>query len=85
MSDGVICDGEFTKVVTNHIGLDFNLDVVQTVVHTNNRGNHLGYDDVVTKVGLNGLRLLVDFSVLLRLSQSAHQMGGHGVGLDDTR
>ena len=50
---------ELTQIVTDHLSLDFNVVEVATVVHTNNRTNHLGNHDHVTQVSLHRVRTLV--------------------------
>jgi hypothetical protein len=54
----LVGDGELTEVVSHHIGLDLNLVENLTVVHTDNRPDHLREDDHVTEVGLDALWLL---------------------------
>ena len=56
---GVVSQRELTKVVTDHLSLDFNVVEVVAVVHTDNATDHLGNDDHVTEVGLHGLGALV--------------------------
>ena len=50
---------ELAQIVTDHLSLDFNVVEVATVVHTNNRTNHLGNHDHVTQVSLHRVRTLV--------------------------
>ena len=59
MLHGVVSQRELTKVVTDHLSLDFNVVEVVAVVHTDNATDHLGNDDHVTEVGLHGLGALV--------------------------
>lgn len=65
VGDRVVSDGEFTQVVTDHIRLDLDGNVVTTVVDTDDGSNHLRDDDHITKVSLDGLRLLISVSLLL--------------------
>ena len=50
---------ELAQIVTDHLSLDFNVVEVATVVHTNNRTNHLGNHDHVAEVSLHRVRTLV--------------------------
>lgn len=72
-------DGELSKVVTNHLGLDLNSVELLSRVDTNNGANHLGDDNHVTEVGLDGIRLLVGLSLLLGLAQLLDET--HGLAL----
>ncbi len=58
MTNGVVSDGELAEVVADHISLD--LDQVEdlAVVHSDLSTDHLGDDDHVAEVGLDGLGLL---------------------------
>ena len=60
---------EFTKVVTSHLRLDFHSSEGLSVVDTTNGTDHLGDNDHVSQVGLDGGRLLVGCGILLGLSQ----------------
>jgi len=59
--------------------LDFNLSEGLSVVHTDDASDHLGDDDHVTQVGLDGGGLLVGESLLLGLPQTLDE--GHGLPL----
>ena len=61
----LVSQRELAQVVTNHLGLDFNVVETLSVVHTHHGANHLGNHDHVTKVGLHGLRTLILGSVRL--------------------
>jgi hypothetical protein len=65
VSNRLVGDGEFTKIVTSHLRLDFNLVEDLTVVNTNDGTNHLRDNDHVTEVGLDSLRLLTGRGRLL--------------------
>jgi hypothetical protein len=80
--DRLVGDGEFTEVVTNHLGLDLDLVEGLSVVNTNNGTNHLGDDNHVTEVGLDNSGLLVSGSILLGLTQLLDQT--HGLALKTT-
>lgn len=60
---------EFTEVVTGHLRLDFHGGERLSVVDTTDGSDHLGDDDHVSQVGLDGGRLLVGCGILLGLSQ----------------
>lgn len=66
---GLVGDREFTEVVAGHLGLDLDGDKRLAVVHTADRTDHLGDDDHVAQVGLDGRRLLVGCSLLLGLAK----------------
>lgn len=67
--DGLVSDGELAKVMADHLWLDFHLGEGLAVVHAHNGAGHLGHDDHVTEVGLDGVGLLVGRSFLLLLAQ----------------
>ena len=50
---------KLAQIVTDHLSLDFNVVEVATVVHTNNRTNHLRNHDHVAEVSLHRVRTLV--------------------------
>merc|ERR1711924_164582 len=64
-----VSDGEFRQVMPNHVRLDFNVDVLLTIVDTDNTANHLWNDDHVPEVGLHCLWLLAIGGLTLRLPQ----------------
>ena len=78
----VLGDGEFSKVVANHLGLDFDLVELLTGVDTDNGADHLGDDDHVTEVSLNEVGLLVGLSLLLGLTELLDE--AHGLALQAT-
>ena len=65
MSGRSVSNGKLTKVVTNHLGLDLDLVESLTVVDTEDRADHLGNNDHVAQVSLDGSGLLVRSSGLL--------------------
>ncbi len=73
MLDRLVGDGEFTKVVTDHFGLDFDLVENLSVVDTDDRSNHFRDNDHITKVSLDNLRLLILTTVELSLTQALNQ------------
>jgi hypothetical protein len=77
VSNGGVRDGELTKVVSNHLSLDFDVLEDLSVVNTNDAANHLGNDDHITQVGLNGLGLLSQIGVdgTLGLAELLDQVG----------
>lgn len=53
--DGLVGDGELSKVMADHFGLDFNLVEGLAVVNTKVGSNKLGDNDHVAQVGLDNL------------------------------
>lgn len=80
--DGLVGDGELTKVVTSHLRLDLNLVEGLTVVDTNDGADHLGNNDHVPEVGLDDLGLLVSRGVLLGGPELLDE--AHGLALQTT-
>lgn len=78
----ILCDGEFTKVVANHLGLDLNLVELLSGVNTDDAADHLGDNDHVTQVGLDEVGLLVGLGLLLGLAELLDQ--AHGLALKTT-
>jgi hypothetical protein len=56
--DRGVGNGELSEVVTDHLSLDFDVGEDLSVVNSNDGTDHLGDDDNVTEVGLDGLRAL---------------------------
>lgn len=75
----VLGDREFTQVVANHLGLDFDLVELLTGVDTDDAADHLGDNDHVTEVGLDEVGLLVGASLLLGLAELLDET--HGLAL----
>lgn len=73
MLDRLVRDREFTQVVTDHLGFDFDLVELLSRVYTNHRPDHLWHDDHVSEMRLDQIWLLVGPSLLLRLSQLLNQ------------
>ena len=79
--------------MTNHLGLDLNLVELLARVDTNDAANHLGDDNHVTEVSLDGVGLLVGLGLLLRLAELLDETHGAalqaavdsatGTGVDD--
>jgi hypothetical protein len=79
--------------VTNHLGLDLDLVELLARVDTNDAANHLGDDNHVTEVSLDGVGLLVGLGLLLRLAELLDETHGAalqaavdsatGTGVDD--
>ena len=67
--DGLVRDGELSKVVANHLGLDLDLVELLSGVDTNDGADHLWDDDHVTEVSLDEIWLLVWSSLLLGLAE----------------
>jgi hypothetical protein len=77
--DGLVGDGELSKVVSNHLGLDFDLVEGLAVVDTNDGTDHLRDDNHVTEVSLDDSGLLESRSILLGLTELLDQT--HGLAL----
>ena len=77
--DGLVRDGELGEVVADHLGLD--LDGVELLagVDADDGADHLGDDDHVAEVRLDGVGLLVGLGLLLRLAELLDQT--HGLAL----
>ncbi len=58
VSDGAVRAGELSKVVSNHVDLDLNQVEDLSVVDGDLRADHLGEDDHVSEVCLDGLGLV---------------------------
>ena len=82
MSSGNVRDGELTKVVAGHLRLDLNLVESLTVVDTDDRSDHLGDDDHITKMSLDRSRLLIGGSVLLGNTELLNET--HGLAVKTT-
>ena len=76
VANGAVCDGELTKVVTDHLGLDLDLVELGAVVDTDDRADHLGDDDHLAQVRLDGLGLLTDHTLALGLPELLQQGPG---------
>lgn len=75
--DGSVGNGELAEVVTDHLSLDFNVGEGLSVVNSNDGTDHLGDDDDVTEVSLDGLGALSEVRVNsnLGITQLAHEVG----------
>jgi len=69
VTNGLVGHGEFSEVVTNHIGLDFDGVPVFARVNLTDGTDHLGDDDSVSEMGLDGRGLLAVSAVLHRLDE----------------
>ena len=78
--DRLVSDGEFTQVVTDEVGLDFDIDELLTIVDSNDGTDHFWENDSVTEVGLDGDWLLTIWALLLGLGQLFNQ--SHWTSLD---
>lgn len=74
----LVGNGEFTKVMTNHLGLDFKLVKSFSVVDTNVSTNELRNDDHVAQVGLDNFGLVFRSSAgsssLLNALDQSHRL-----------
>lgn len=66
--------------MANHLRLNLNLVELLAGVDTNNASNHLGDDNHVSEMGLDGVGLLVGLGLLLGLSELLDQ--AHGAALE---
>ena len=66
--DGLVGDGELSEVVTDHLGLNFDLVENLAVVNSNNAANHLGNNDHISKVSLDSGGLLAGNTLLLTIN-----------------
>lgn len=80
--DGLVRDGKFSEVHTDHLGLHLDTAEHLAVVNTNDGTDHLGDDDHVTEVGLDAAGLLAGGSVLLGLTEALDE--GHRLALEAT-
>ena len=78
----LVGDGELSKIVTNHLWLDFDLGEDLAVVHSNDRSSHLWNHDHVSQMGLDNIGLLVDGAFLLLLAELLDQ--SHGLTLESS-
>lgn len=77
-----VCEREFSQVVSNHFGLDFNLAKILAVVYTSGGSSHLGNNDHVSQVCLDDFWLLIWWSLFLGLPQLLDQ--GHWLAFQTT-
>lgn len=68
--------------MASHLRLDLDLVEGLTVVNTNDRSNHLGNNNHVTEMGLDGSRLLVRSGILLSNTQLLDET--HGLAVKTT-
>merc|ERR1719247_3145652 len=76
VANGLVGQGELAQVVADHLTLDLNGVEVLTVVDTDDGSNHLGEDEGITQVRLDGLGLLTDLGLLLGGTELLHQSLG---------
>lgn len=82
VTGGDVGHGELAKVVTDHLGLDLGVDEEATGVDADHGANHLGNNDHVTQVGLDGGGLLVGLALGLGLTETLDET--HGLTLKTT-
>lgn len=73
MPDWLVCDGELTKVVTNHLRLYLNANVLLAIINTHNAPNHLWHNNHVPQMGLYGFWLFTISSLSLCFAQLLEQ------------
>jgi len=81
--DWFVRDGEFAEIVANHLGLDFNLIEGFALIDAHDASHHLGHDDHISQVGLDGLGLLVGEAGLFRLAELLDE--SHRLALETAR
>ena len=64
VTNGLVGHGVLTKVVSDHIGSDFDSVPVLARVDFTDGADHLGHDDAVSEVGLDCLGLLAILALL---------------------
>jgi len=77
---GFVGDGELAEVVANHFGFDFNLVESFSLVDTNDAADHLGHDDHVSQMRLDGIGFFIGKARLLALTQLLDK--SHGLSLE---
>jgi len=75
----LVRDGELSKIVSDHLGLDLHLGEDLAVVHTHDGAGHLGDHDHVPQVSLHDVGLLVGGALLLLLAELLDE--GHRLAL----
>ena len=78
VSNGLVSQGEFSEVLSAHIGLDFDGSPVLSTVNFSDGSDHLGGDDAVSQMSLNTLGLFSIrgvFDGLLQLLDEASVLG----------
>ena len=73
VANGLVGHGVFTEVVTDHVGLDLDGVPVLSGVDLADGADHLGHDDAVSEMGLDGLGLLTVWGLLHGLGQLLDQ------------
>lgn len=73
VTNGFVGHGVLTEVVTDHIGLDLNGVPILARVDFADGADHLGHDDGVAEVGLDGLGLLTVGGLLHGLGELLDQ------------
>lgn len=76
MTDWLVGDREFSKVVANHLRLDLNLIEGLSIMDAHNCPDHLWHNDHVSKVRLDHLRLLLPSRRKLGFTEALQQGNG---------
>lgn len=79
VAGGDVGHGELAEVVADHLGLDLGVDKEATGVDADHGADHLGDDNHVTQVGLDGSGLLVGLALGLSLAEALDE--AHGLAL----
>ena len=95
VANGLVGHGVFTEVVTDHVSLDLNGVPVLSGVDLSNGTDHLGHDDAVSEMCLDGLGLfamrgllhgldeLLDQTVVTRVDTASESSAGAGAEHSD--
>lgn len=82
VTNGLVSHGVLTEVVTNHVSSHLDGVPVLARVNFGDGSDHLGHDDAVSEMGLDGLGLLAVGTLLHGLDQSLDE--AVVAGLDST-
>ena len=80
--DGLVRDGEFGEVVSDHLSFDFNRVESFTVVNADNASNHLWHNKHVSEMGFDDCWFFIRGSFLSGFPQFLDQ--SHGFSLQST-
>merc|ERR1712223_228336 len=80
--DGLVCDGKFSQVVSNHFGLDFDLVEGFAIIDSNNGSGHLRNDNHISQVSFHTIWFFICGSFLLLLAEFLNQ--SHGLAFQTT-
>ena len=81
VGNSLISHGEFSEIVADHFGFNFDGSEGFSGVDIDDTLDHLGKDDAVSKMCFNGLGLFSNTAFLLRLQKSFKESSVSGVQL----